>query len=161
MHLINSSLYLTTTVQFHSLQKLKRRKSVISEASQALKWSTQKLERVNNLLHEDYMSSETSADESENEENNRNCYKVRHIPWLKKRYRLAFYTLDNFYTKHKMSNRSRKMTHPRVTSKYTSERIMPETAPSWAVKEAYRDDDTLDLSLNTSGGSESFNGGSD
>ena len=101
------------------------------------------------------MSSETSADESDTDSET-NSYKVRDIPWLRKRYKQAFHALDRFYTNNKMSNRSKKMTHSRVRSKHPSERCMPGTVPTWAVREAYRsDENSADSSvLNTSGSSE-------
>ena len=79
----------------------------------------------------------TSADESDTAENS---YKVREIPWLRKRYKRAFHALDKFYVENKISNRSKKMTRSRVRSRYTSERSIPPTVPSWAVADAYRDD---------------------
>lgn len=94
------------------------------------------------------MSSETSAEESECDENS---YKVRDIPWLRKRYKQAFHALDRFYT-NKISSRSKKMTRPRVRSKHPSERSMPSTVPTWAVDQAYCSDETSDPTLlNTSG----------
>ena len=91
------------------------------------------------------MSSETSADESDADEDTSNCYKVRDIPWLRKRYRKAFHALDRYYTNNKMSCRSKKMTRLRVRSKHLSERSMPETVPEWAVDGAYRNDENSDL----------------
>ena len=131
---------------------MKQRQEVLSEAARSLKWTTVKLSKVKEVLAEEYMSSETSADESDCEQSN--SYKVREIPWLRKRYKRAFHALDKFYTKNKLSVRSRKMTRLRVRSKHLSERSMPLTVPVWAVSDAFRNDaDSEPSLLNTSSSS--------
>lgn len=126
---------------------------MLIEASQSFKWPRDKETKVKQLLSEEYMSSETSAEESETDENS---YKVRDIPWLRKRYRKAFHALDKYYSNNKMSSRSKKMTRLRVKSNNVSERSMPETVPEWAVDVAYRNDENSDLLNSSSISSESY-----
>lgn len=145
---LSMSTWLTASDYIQCFQKLKQRQQVITEAAQSLKWTSLKVSKVNEVLTEEYMSSETSADESDCQANS---YKVRDIPWLRKRYKRAFHALDKFYTENRASVRSRKMTRLRVRSKNLSERSMPSTVPLWAVADAYRNDDQSDPSrLNTS-----------
>ena len=76
------------------------------------------------------MSSETSADESDTDDYS---FKVRPLKWIRRRYRKAFHKLDDFYSDHKLTTRSRSMMKPRVTSKHPSKRQMPTSIPEWAV----------------------------
>ena len=76
--------------------EIKELQSVLIEASQAFKWPGDKVTKVKQLLSEEYMLSETFADESDSDEDS-NSYKVRDIPWLRKRYREAFRPLDSYY----------------------------------------------------------------
>ena len=128
-------------------QKLQRRKKVLEEAATGLHWSATLTNRVKSLMQEDYMSSETSAEESDTETY---AFKVKKLKWLKRRYRRAFHELDEFHQS-KQSKRSRSMTRPRMASKHVSQRPVPASIPSWAKSEqAVSDHDSaLDTSLSS------------
>ena len=91
-------------------------------------WSPARRRRVQKLLVEDNMSSETSAPESDIDEHS---FKVRRRKYIKKKFRNCFYDLDELYKK-KLSPRSRSMLHPRVTSRHPHKRPPPPDLPVWA-----------------------------
>ena len=108
-------------------QKLQQRTSLGSwkrlHTHTRRQWTKTHKERVCELLKDtSYMSSETSAEESDAEDY---AIKTRTLPWLRKKYRKAFHTLDSQFTS-KMSKRSKSMKKPRVVSKQESKRPMPD-----------------------------------
>ena len=110
------------------LQKLKNRRSVLDEAAGMYSWSPACKRRIQKLLVEDNMSSETSAPESDTDEHS---FKVRRRKYIKKKFRNFFYDLHEIYKK-KLSPRSRSMLHPRVTSRHPHQRPPPPDLPVWA-----------------------------
>ena len=79
------------------LQKLKIRSIGLNEASMKHGWSTSYKERINTLLTTDYMSSESSAEESGDDNINRSSLRVKRLQWLKKKYRDDFHHIDAVY----------------------------------------------------------------
>ena len=91
----------------------------------------------------DYMSSESSAEESESTEGGtitlkRSVLKVKRLPWLRKKFRDAFHMIDvEYYNSHK---KSRDKLKQRVHGG-NSARLPPQDAPKFAVKSEYRTED--------------------
>ena len=79
------------------MQKQKIRKIGLDEAARVHKWSSLHKQRVKTLLQCDYMSSESSADESGDEAIKSSILRVKKIVRLKKKYRDAFHQIDITY----------------------------------------------------------------
>ena len=103
---ISMNLGLNCTKIFIFLQKLKIRTIGLDGAAQMNGWSDAYKEKMQKLLSVDYMSSESSAKESETEGGTvaRSFLRVKRIPWLKKKYREAFHAIDKaYYSTHRRS----------------------------------------------------------
>ena len=97
-------LGLNCTVYYNYFQKLKICTIGLDSAAQTNGWSDMYKNRLQKLLSVDYMSSESSADESETEGVTvaRLFLRVKRIPWLKKKYRDTFHAIDKaYYATHK------------------------------------------------------------
>ena len=89
------------------------------------------------LLTIDFMSSESSADESENEDESvrRSVLRVKKIAWLKKKYRDAFHQIDkSYYAAHKKSRDKLKRRIPGGNS----QRQPHDDTPKSAIKAEFR-----------------------
>ena len=105
----------------------------MDSAAQVNGWSDAYKERMQKLLSVDYMSSESSAEESETEGDTvaRSFLRVKRIPWLKRKYRDAFHAIDKvYYATHR---RSRDKLKRRVQSG-NSTRPLPDDAPRFSLK---------------------------
>lgn len=117
-----------------------------------MNWSALHKQRISKLLTTEYMSSESSE-----EENDEDCptsigkavLKVKKLVWLKKKYRDALHQIDSVYYKgHKKSRDKLKTRIPGSNSN----RQMPEDAPRFAIKSEYRSEPSSppDSELNSS-----------
>ena len=115
------------------MQKQKIRKIGLDEAARVHKWSSLHKQRVKTLLQCDYMSSESSADESGDEAIKSSILRVKKIVWLKKKYRDAFHQIDiTYYNAHKKSRDKQRVQGDNST------RLQPQGGPEFAVKKEYR-----------------------
>lgn len=115
---------------------MKIRKIGFSEAAQKYKWGSTHKQRLQTLLQLEYMSSESSAEENDEDDTQVNTpvLKVKKITWLKKKYRQAFRQIDStYYNSHKKSRDKLKKRIPGGNSA----RPQPTDVPKFAVKSEY------------------------
>ena len=91
------------------------------------------------LLAIDYMSAESSADESENEDGSvmRSVLRMKKIMWLKNKYRDAFHQIDkSYYAAH---NEFRDKLKHRIPGGNSCSRCQPhDDTPKFAIKAEFR-----------------------
>ena len=87
--------------------------------------------RIKSLLELEYMSSESSANETDSEQSS---LKVRRLPFLKKKYSRVFHQIDTIALG-QASKRGMHQRKKRVASKRLSKRPVPPSIPKWAVAE--------------------------
>ena len=135
-------------------QKLKIRKIGLEEAAQVHQWNAVHKQLLKKLMTIDYMSSESSVDESDEENGagvKRSVITVKKITWLKKKYRDAFHKIDStYYNTHK---RSRDKLKKRIQG-VNSTRPQPEGSrgPKFAVKSEFRESSVHDNSVSGDSG---------
>ena len=136
-------MYIIYYCYFHPRQKLKIRKIGLEKAALAQNWSARHKQRIQTLLTTDYMSSESSAEESDGDITTveKSVLIIKKLPWLRRKYRDAFHQIDtNFYNSHK---KSRDKLKQRIQGG-NSARLHFHDAPAFAVKPEFRAQD-LDL----------------
>ena len=111
-------------------QKLMIRKLGLDQAAQQQNWSSTHKDRVRLVLTADYMSSESSAEESDCDESGTivsgSFMRVKKIIWLKNKYRDSFHAIDKaYYSSHKRSRDKLK----RRVQHGSSTRSQPLNAP--------------------------------
>ena len=115
------------------------RKLGLDQAAQQQNWSSTHKDRVRLVLTADYMSSESSAEESDCDESGTivsgSFMRVKKIIWLKKKYRDSFHAIDKaYYSSHKRSRDKLK----RRIQHGSSTRSQPLNAPRFAIKSEFR-----------------------
>lgn len=109
----------------------------MDKAASQHKWSAAHKDRVRSLLTADYMSSESSAEESDGG----SILRVKKVVWLKKKYRDAFHAIDKaYYCSHKHSRDKLKR---RVYDGDTT-RSQPLHVPRFAIKSEFRTENSAD-----------------
>lgn len=122
----------------------------LDDASRLCNWNAQHKERVRKLLSVDYMSSESSGEESGDDPATRYrkpVLRVKKLIWLRSKYRKALHQIDQtFYDSHKSSRDKLK----RRIRGDNSARDQPPSVHQFAVRSELRVEDSHDSSLNSS-----------
>lgn len=119
----------------------------LDETSRLHNWNAQHKDRIRRLLSVDYMSSESSGEESDDDPvtaYRRPVLKVKKLVWLR---RNSFHQIDcAFYDSHKSSRDKLK----RRVQGSNSVREQPPSVHQFAVKSEFRAEDNHNVSLNSS-----------